>query len=195
MTTSNEEEPAGNEKEPVAKTRLFQDYKHENWIKDHPEVSTWLAAAWLSICWIFVWLTIFFFTTLFLGLQTGLIAFVMTLWLSILAEAYIRYLENTDKVAKYSKPKEVNPTGDNQDFTKDTVRNVSLKGIIILLVVVVGLVLSGERIMGFTPHPDQLKFEGQILVDRGDLIFRTDKCKLYKDANSFKVIGLSLIHI
>lgn len=86
------------------------------WRNKEPFWSTVYAAAILSTIWATFWLIVFFLSTWILGYETGQTAFILAFWLSVGAEAVIRWAENTDYIAKYSKPNDLYPKGDNQDF-------------------------------------------------------------------------------
>ena len=85
-------------------------------VRRMPLLSTLCAAIFLAGCWTIFWLVVFFVSTWVLGYETGPTAFILAFWLSVGAEAVIRWLENTDFVAFYGKPFDASPKGDNQDF-------------------------------------------------------------------------------
>lgn len=86
-------------------------------IRRHPELSTYIASLFLSIIWLLAWLIIFFLSTWLIDITTGTKGFILALWLAVVAESVIRYVENLDGIAFFSKPNERYPKGDNKDFT------------------------------------------------------------------------------
>jgi len=87
-----------------------------NQLRKLPLISTWFAAFFLSTVWTISWLIVFFATTWFFNLKTNATDLINVFWLSIAAEAVIRWAENSNFVAAISKPLESEPRGDNQDF-------------------------------------------------------------------------------
>lgn len=85
-------------------------------LNKQPFVSTWIAAMFLSSVWTVAWLFVFFASTWFFDLETTAADLVNIFWLSIAAEAAIRWAENTNFVAQLSKPHDPNASGDNSDF-------------------------------------------------------------------------------
>lgn len=85
-------------------------------IRNYPQISVWVAALFLSSLWTFAWLLVFFITTWKFNLTTKPIDFICIFWLSIAAEALIRWAENTNFIASLAKPHEEDARGDNQDF-------------------------------------------------------------------------------
>lgn len=81
-----------------------------------PWVSTWFAALFLSGLWTLVWLIVFFSSTWLFDLSTTASVFVNIFWLSVAAEALIRWAENTNFVAALAKPHQNKPRGDNTDY-------------------------------------------------------------------------------
>jgi len=83
----------------------------------YPIVSTSFAALYLSSIWTLAWLFVFFLSTWWFDLSTSSQDFVNVFWLSIAAEAVIRWAENTNFIARLSKPYVKNAIGDNADYT------------------------------------------------------------------------------
>lgn len=96
--------------------RNFQRKIREK-IRAFPLFSTFLAATILAVTWSVVWLTVFFVSTWLFDLTTTAHDFIYLFWLSIAAEAIIRWSENTSFIARLAKPSEDNPRGDNSDFS------------------------------------------------------------------------------
>ena len=86
-------------------------------IRRYPELSTYIASLFLSIVWLLAWLIIFFLSTWLIDITTGTKGFILALWLAVVAESVIRYVDNLDGIAFFSKPNERSPKGDNKDFT------------------------------------------------------------------------------
>ena len=86
-------------------------------IRNKPELSTTIAAGYLALIWILAWIIIFFLSTWLIDISTSKKGFILALWLAVVAETIIRYVENLDGVAYFSKPLELDPKGDNKDFT------------------------------------------------------------------------------
>jgi hypothetical protein len=86
-------------------------------IRNKPELSTTIAAGYLALIWILAWIIIFFLSTWLIDISTSKKGFILALWLAVVAETIIRYVENLDGVAYFSKPLEIYPKGDNKDFT------------------------------------------------------------------------------
>lgn len=86
-------------------------------LRRFPSLSTWCAALFLSFVWTVGWLGVFALSTWKLNLETSVKDFVNLFWLSIAAEAIIRWAENTNFVSKLAKPHVPNATGDNADFS------------------------------------------------------------------------------
>tara|TARA_B110000967_G_C18667857_1_gene451515 strand:- start:116 stop:718 length:603 start_codon:yes stop_codon:yes gene_type:complete len=98
--------------------------KFRGWLKDkarrirkYPKLSTYIASSFLSIVWLLAWLIIFFLSTWLIDITTGTKGFILALWLAVVAESVIRYVENLDGIAFFSKPNQDRPKGDNKDFT------------------------------------------------------------------------------
>lgn len=104
----------------------------------YPEVSTLLAAAFLAMIWTGVWIIVFLGATAILNLKTPTFIFVITLWFGVVAEAPIRWIENSNHVAQWSKPRVQNAQGDNRDYTIDRAM-----GFILYLLILPLLVFSG----------------------------------------------------
>jgi hypothetical protein len=86
-------------------------------VRSKPELSTMVAALYLALVWILAWIIIFFLSTWLIDISTSKKGFILALWLAVVAETIIRYVENIDGVAYFSKPFESEPKGDNKDFT------------------------------------------------------------------------------
>jgi hypothetical protein len=152
-----------------------------------PITSTYVAATFLALIWLIVWLVVFFFTTAALGLSTGIIAFIATLWLSIISEAIIRFAENSTFVARLSKPKEPDAKGDNEDFDFGVAARLFCAGFTLLFLLTVVTSMMGYRLVSFTPEPKEVWYSGYILDDRAGLILRGDDCQFFKDADSLSI--------
>lgn len=103
-----------------------------DWHDKHPGKSAWLGAYILSFAWTGIYFLVFFLFTWFMDLSTPSMTLIVGLWLSIIAEAYIRYLENSDNTAKFNKPLSKSRKGDNQDFTAGWSRQLIFGGLIVL---------------------------------------------------------------
>jgi hypothetical protein len=107
---------AAQERMLKVKCRIWLGDKAKS-IRKHPELSTYIASFFLSIIWLLAWLIIFFLSTWLIDITTGTKGFILALWLAVVAESVIRYVENLDGIAFFSKPNEKSPRGDNKDFT------------------------------------------------------------------------------
>lgn len=112
----------------------------------HPQIGAWIAALALSLVWTGIWVTIFLFSTLLLDLSTSVLILLVTLWLSVVAEAPIRYVENTDIVAAMSKVHEEHPQGDNQDYKSTRAVVYSILGLLPMGGFLIWWYLSGQTI-------------------------------------------------
>lgn len=83
----------------------------------YPRLYTWFAAFFLSGTWTLVWCAVFLLSTWFFNLKTLAHDFVYIFWLSIAAEAVIRWAENTNFIGKASRPYDPNAAGDNRGYT------------------------------------------------------------------------------
>lgn len=108
---------------------------------------------------------VFFLSTILLNLKTDVFNFFIALWLSIVAEAFIRWLENCKATAKYSKPLEEDPDGDNQDFDVKHMLVLLLLGLLILCVVVIAIFLGGNQINSPVVQSSGGTFHGLVLAD------------------------------
>lgn len=138
------------------------------WFGDRRLLSTLFAAAILSGTWTITWLFVFFLSTFILEFKTDQSAFILAFWLSIAAEALIRWAENTDLVARLGKPHEIAAQGDNLDFglTK------ALLCLFAMVVFVSGYLFLAERIpevfefgdtpFGGQPTRDLAGFQGML---------------------------------
>ena len=130
-------------------------------VRSKPELSTTVAALYLALVWILSWITIFFLSTWLIDISTSKEGFILALWLAVVAETIIRYVENIDGVAYFSKPFELNPKGDNKDFTFARM----------LILLFIGLTLAfffqflSSDTIGITGKNDAL-FVGQQLAGR-----------------------------
>lgn len=88
------------------------------WLRNLPMISTSIAALVLSSIWMCLWLSVMFLSLIFFDLEdTGLVGFALAMYLSVIAEAVIRWFENTKVVVKFAKPYDPNPVGDNIDYS------------------------------------------------------------------------------
>lgn len=87
------------------------------YVRSRPQLSTIMAAFYLAMIWLLTWIIIFFLSTWLIDITTGKKGFILAIWLAVVAESIIRYVENLDSVAYFSKPMEHYPKGDNKDFT------------------------------------------------------------------------------
>lgn len=135
----------------------------KKWQSFHPVRSTFFVALALSMIWTGVWLFIFLSTTMVLNLETPVPIFVITLWFSVVAEATIRYFENANYIAKWSKPHEEDAKGDNQDFTGElAMRYTVFFGMVPFFAFLLFWLLSGLSI-------EELKcIEGVLISDEAD---------------------------
>lgn len=132
-----------------------------DWHDNKPKLSTWLGALWLSTTWTGMYFIVFFSITWILNLDTPALTLLIGLWMSVLAEAYIRWFENSDKIARYTKPLSNKRKGDNQGYPKWRAWLLILIGVV--LFAVLGFVADS---VGYGLTEDTTKaiagsFEGQ----------------------------------
>ena len=149
------------------------------WRSQNPYKSTWLAAFALAISWVAVWLLVFSFSTVILGLSTGIITFIMFFWLSILAESYIRYMENTNFIAKFSKPLTHQALGDNRDFDSKRASLLFFMGLTGLFLASYAWYMLGGQFLVFVPRPESVLFDGLIIRERGGIVLRGSNCLFF----------------
>jgi hypothetical protein len=108
-------------------------------VRRFPKFSTWFAAVFLSVVWTIAWLAVFFLSTWQFDLSTQPRDLVTIFWLSVAAEAVIRWAENTNLIARLSKPYlDVDKAhGDNFDFHWK--KAIVLVGAAILLMFIIAL--------------------------------------------------------
>lgn len=132
-----------------------------NAIRNRPLLSTLMAASALSSVWFIVWLSVFFFSTFKLNIETSKSAFVLVLWLSVIVESIIRYMENQSSTVWFSKPLEKSPVADNQDFSLERVSILCLSGIVFTLICIILFEANGIQ------FEEPLSFIGQIHEESG----------------------------
>lgn len=119
-------------------------------VRNTPIVSTLLASFALSSIWLLVWLFVFFLSTWLVNIETSKGAFIMVLWLSVAAESVIRFFENTDGIAFFAKPHEVDATGDNKDFKSTKMAILLLTGLV-LVFLYRSLISEDMKMISFDP--------------------------------------------
>ena len=129
-----------------------------------PLLSTCFAAFFLSFAWTLAWLGVFFVATWLFDMQTRAADFVNILWLSIAAESFIRWAENTNFIAAFSKPLEDSPTGDNQGFR--------LSRALVLSVAILAAMFSIDKVLeSFGFKSDKYVFSGQNGVNSEEAVW------------------------
>ncbi len=135
------------------------------WRMRHPEWATWYGALCLAGAWTGVFMIVFFISTLFLNLQTHVVNFFVALWLSIIAEVFIRWLENCNAAAAFSKPLEREPVGDNTDFSLSYMWQLLVLGLFIFVLALVVIVLAGYEFQSLEVQSSMGTFHGPIFEE------------------------------
>ncbi len=149
------------------------------WIRSKPQLSTYIAALYLAAIWLLTWLIIFFLTTWLLKISTGKEVFIMALWLAVVAETIIRYVENLDYVAFFSKPAEPDPRGDNKDFTLSRMFLLLFIGLFTAFLFVflgseeIAIITSRDSLFNGQPYPGKVGFVA--MLDSWVATLRNDK--------------------
>ncbi|NKB32631.1 MAG: hypothetical protein GKR91_05990 [Pseudomonadales bacterium] len=119
----------------------INDASFPNW--PGPRIRTWFVAYALSIFWTGVYFLVFFLTTFLLNLTTEALTLISVLWFSVLAEANIRWLENSQFVFNFTNPAK-NEWPGSQGYTASAMLTLQVCGTLVFFLVMLFAFRTGQ---------------------------------------------------